>query len=414
MNAHRILVISLALLGCFVSQTHGDRPFVEQFLLSGKLNEGEVALHEKLKGNPNDDQMLFELGVLQFFQTVEHMGQSLYELGPVQSFTFGAIPFFRMPVPHNPAPKAVELEDVRKMLQRVIDDLDKTDQTFAQVKNADVKLPLHVFMIHLDIDKNGKATEQEALKPILERYLGGGRNLRNIDTSKVVIAFDRSDVEWLRGYCSLLRALCETILAYDHSLFWDTVAHRLFHRGIVKHDFLREEDKGENHWGDANYIIDLIAGIHNCRFAIKEPERLKRAHQHLLDTIGYSRNMWQLVNAETDNDREWIPSPKQSNPISEVQITQRMTETWGEFLDEAELLLTGQKLIPFWRGKDETRGVNLYKVFHQPSDIDVVLWVHGSGAVPFLEIGKCSSAETWREFQNVFRGDFIGFAVWFN
>ena len=118
-------------------------------------------------------------------------------------------------------------------------------------------------------------TDSWHISPILERYLGLQRNLQNVDTSEIVIAFDRSDAEWLRGYCCLLRALCETVLAYDHSLFWDTVAHRLFQRGIVKHDFLREEELGEPSFANGNFILDLIAGVHNCRFKLKEPERLK-------------------------------------------------------------------------------------------------------------------------------------------
>ena len=35
-----------------------------------------------------------------------------------------------------------------------------------------------------------------------------------------LITFDRGDVAWLRGYCHLLMAMCEAILAHDfHELF---------------------------------------------------------------------------------------------------------------------------------------------------------------------------------------------------
>jgi hypothetical protein len=91
-----------------------------------------------------------------------------------------------------------------------------------------------------------------------------------------------------------------------------------------------------------------------------------------------------------------------------------MVSTWDQFLDEAESILDGKKLIPFWRGTDKTRGVNLQKVFLQPADLDIVLWIHGSGASPFLENGAVTEPRTWNEFQRVYRGQFFSFALWFN
>jgi len=126
-----------------------------------------------------------------------------------------------------------------------------------------------------------------------------------------------------------------------------------------------------------------------------------------------SRKSWELIKAETDNNREWIPGANQQSVISNFAMNQQRIDTWHKFLDEAEEVLRGQKLIPFWRrGFDE--GVNLHKVFREPRDFDVVLWVQGSAALPYLEHGEKTSSETWSEFQRVFRGEFIGFAAWIN
>ena len=91
-----------------------------------------------------------------------------------------------------------------------------------------------------------------------------------------------------------------------------------------------------------------------------------------------------------------------------------MVTTWRGFLDEVDAILDGKKLLPFWRGTDKTRGVNLHSVFHQPRDLDVILWIHGSGAVPFLENGDVTKRETWREFQRVYGGQLFSFGAWFN
>ena len=94
-------------------------------------------------------------------------------------------------------------------------------------------------------------------------------------------------------------------------------------------------------------------------------------------------------------------------------VSEAMVKGWSDFLGEAEGILKGEKLIPFWRPVPE-HGVNLKRVFTEPRTFDLVLWVQGTAAAPYLEKGPCSSAETWTRFQRIFQGDFIGFALWFN
>ena len=45
---------------------------------------------------------------------------------------------------------------------------------------------------------------------------------------------------------------------------------------------------------------------------------------------------------------------------------------------------------------------------------DLVLWVQGTAAAPYLEKGPKTKPETWRRLQTIFQGQFIGFAFWFN
>ena len=419
----RLLPVVIAYLFVSSSSTSGftqegaaqiTSSVVEPYLIQGKLSDGESKLGLLIEKNPKSDQLHMELGFLQFFQSIERMGQTLHRYGPADSFAMGQIPFLRLPVPNNPDPKPVDVQDIRDMIQNLINDLNRVDATLAKVDSDEVSLPLQILKIRLDLDADGVASERETLAPVLTRYLGGpGRTNEQmkalLDNS---IRFDRADVDWLRGYCCLLRSMGEIVLAYDETPFWEVVAHRLFAKGQTRFKFLTEEPPRRNDFYPE--LIDVIAAIHNIRFELKEPERLKVAHQHLLDTIQHSRKMWERINAETDDDREWIPSPSQSNPFTEVRVSRRMTESWGKFLDESEKILNGELLVPFWRGKNPKRGIDLHQVFHEPEDFDLVLWIHGSGAVPFIKMGECSKPQTWTEFQRVFRGDFFGFAIWFN
>ena len=46
--------------------------------------------------------------------------------------------------------------------------------------------------------------------------------------------------------------------------------------------------------------------------------------------------------------------------------------------------------------------------------MDLILWVQGTAAAPYLEAGTVTQPEVWTRLLRVFRGEFIGFAIWFN
>src|SRR5205807_9480536 len=125
--------------------------------------------------------------------------------------------------------------------------------------------------------------------------------------------------------------------------------------------------------GDGVDIIDVIALIHLIRFPVQEPARMKTALSHFEQVLALSKESWKFILAETDDDHEWIPNPKQTGVIPGVKITDEMVKGWTRtFLDEADELLAGRKLVPFWR-EAGGRGVNLRRVFTEPRDLDVVL-----------------------------------------
>src|SRR5262245_2677392 len=104
--------LHFAVLLLFACPAFSAAPSAEQFLLDGRLKEGEKALAEHLKQEPRDDQTRVGLGIVQFFASVERLGQNLYNLGlkdPTQAFG-GLIPIVRLPVPQNPEPKPATYE----------------------------------------------------------------------------------------------------------------------------------------------------------------------------------------------------------------------------------------------------------------------------------------------------------------
>lgn len=386
-----------------------DPPMVERFLVTGKLGDGEAALAAELKQNPKNDEARFSLGVVQVLRGAERVMQGLYRHGFRDDWNFLG-PGLNLPVPKNPKPEPITYAKARAIIQAFHDDLQKAEATLGEVKDPAVKLPIHVGLIFLDFNGDGKAADEECFWRIYAR-LDPGAGVNEENAQKFVIAFDHGDVHWLRGYCHLLMALCEITLAHDHQELFDRTAHLFFTKPETPFAFLQEKT-GVFDVGGRD-IMDIIAFIHLLNFPVKEPKRMQKALEHLEAMVAQSRLSWKSIRAETDDDNEWLPNPKQTGVIPGVRINIQMLERWTTFLDEAEAILQGKKLIPFWRDAGG-KGVNLRKVFTEPRSFDLVLWVQGSAAAPYLEKGELTAPNIWQDLLRVFGGNFIGFAIWFN
>lgn len=408
-----IFLLALIATNCpAIAEDQRPIPLVEPYLLDGRLVEGEKALLAQLTKTPADAQARFGLGVLEFFQAIEHLYQGFYRYGlePKANFLIQEVPFLRQPVGKNPNPESVSAAKLDKLFRTFLDDLAKARKTLEQVPDGDVKLPLHPFAIRLDLNGDGKITDEESLGRIMGGMFGGVAP-PTIAHGGTLVCFDAADVHWLRGYCHLLAAMGEVIVAYDWKEVIEGSGHLFFHKIEGPHDFLTEGQKVFDYQGTD--IADLIAFVHLLRMPVKDKDAMNRALVHLEAMIAESRVMWKLVQAETDDDHEWIPNPRQKSALTGLQVNQEMVDGWILFLDEADALLKGKKLIPFWRGNGD-KGVNLRRVFTEPRPLDIVLWIQGTAATPYLEKGEFTRADTWARLQRVFGGNFIGFALWFN
>ena len=380
-------------------------PDTDAILTSGKFAEGIVALEAHLKEQPKDDVARFGLGAVQFLQSAERLTQKLVIYGPQ---TRGN-PDLNAILPANPKPPTdlLTYPMVRKFAQEWLDDLAQVEATLSKIENEQVKLPVHVGRVPLNLA--GAGARSLTLLPLLRNFRLGKPG----QEADFVISFDRADVDWLRGYCHILSALGEIGLAYDAQGMFDVFAHRLFKHVKTPHEFLLEPSRsGNGGIFDFEEIVDVIGAIHMFRFPVAEPKRMSAALRHIEQAVALSRQMWKRVMAETDNDNEWIPNPRQKGAIN-IPVTQAMVDSWLKAVDEVELVLQGKKLIPFWRGK-LTRGINVRKIFLEPTTLDLVLWVQGTAATPYLEEGELTLPETWQDFNRPFGGQLLGFGIYFN
>jgi hypothetical protein len=199
-------------------------------------------------------------------------------------------------------------------------------------------------------------------------------------------------------------------LAYDTEAFFAQTAPFFFSGVPSPYATLgtRSQNRG---LFDADQIADAIAAIHLVHFEPVEPQRMADARKHLMTMIEHSRLCWKHALAETDDDREWIPNACQTS-LTPLTVNEQRIDAWKQFLDEAELVLRGKKLLPHWRVKDG-RGINLKRVFQEPRTFDLVLWAHGAATVPYLEEGPLVTRQTANSLNAAFQGRFLAFAVWF-
>ncbi len=372
---------------------------------SGKWQDGERKLAARLEANPADSEARFGLGMVRFIAAVEAFGQHHYRYGLLTPEN-PLFPFLRMPVPKNPNPEVLTYAAQRAGLARLLDGLAAAEATLAGVEGQDLKIVIDLEKTRLDFRGTGTADATlmavvRSISPMVMRP-GAAR------PEAFEIAFDLGDAIWLRGYCHLLSAALEFLLAYD----WrDTFA------GAAGLFYPRIEAAGsatsQLPWTRGNgEIAAAVAMIHLIRWEPVEPARLAKTRRHLKQVVALSRESWKAILSETDDDREWIPSATQKNGVLPgMTVTQPRIDIWLAALDDFDAVLDGKLLLPHW-GLE--RGFNLKRVFEEPRTFDLVLWATGHAAAPYLEDGPMISSERWRLWQLVFGGDFLTFAAYFN
>jgi hypothetical protein len=409
------LLLTLALPGAFAAPPASPTepaPAIESYLLAGKFADGEAAMAALLQANPNNDQARFSLGVAHFLGSVERLGQSLHRYGLRQTTFTRFLPFIRLPIPPNPNPAPLRYSDTRQVLQTFINDLASVDATLAPIKDTAVKLPLRFGLIKMDLNGDGQFAPEESFWRVFEAVNRTG--IAEAQARAFSIAFDAGDAVWLRGYTHLLSAALEFGLAHDGETFFNALAHTMFEKPETPFPFLLKGRPDSLSSWDPTELSDIVAFFHLLNFPVQEPARMAKALQHLQTVTQLSRQSWALIQAETDRDREWLPNPQQPSVIPDTRVTQPMIDSWLAFLDEADNLLAGNTLLPFWRPL-EPRGINLNKVFTQPRRAtDVILWIQGTGAAPYLEFGKVTQPGVWQRLRETFGRQLLGFAAWFN
>jgi hypothetical protein len=404
-----LLAMAMLATGSPAARAQDAGAIASRHLADGTIGAGIGEIEAALKARPDDADAQAALGVLRFVGAIERFAQSMYRHGfEPGGRDYG--PLLRMPLPVNPNPEKLDYATFRAIFATLSSDLDAAGKTLAEVGDRPVTLRLTPGTWRIDIDGDGKGTEGEALL----RLAAGEQQMppeMMAQAAGFVVAFDTADIYWLRGYSNLLGVFADFWLAHDFHETFDATFQVLFPRAGLPNAAVL--DTGAMIEGmKADQIADTIALIHMIRWPIAEPARYEAIRQRLLQVIALNRLTWKSARAETDDDREWLPTPTQKNGVvPDTSITDERLTGWFGALGEAEDVLEGRKTLPHWRF---AKGIDVKKLAAEPRTFDLVLWVTGHAALPYLADGPVADGSAWAQANRLFDGNLMAYAFWFN
>lgn len=352
----------------------------------------------------DDPTARFALGGVRFLRAIEATLQTRWRLGINAERT--QLPILRLPVPANPTPDPFTPDAITNLFTSLITDLANVRAPLLEIGDSDaVDLPITITDLWFDVNMNGTRDPAESVTDI-----GGlamtGRPVTVNDAP--VIHFDTADAAWLAAYTHFLTGFAQLVLAFDPT---DSIAR-----------VNESSDKMNLLAADTPYLnaldmqfgrdLDRVAMIYFALQQQPDPTHTRAAHSAFLGMIAQNRVFWDRVAQETDDLGEWVPNDTQQQALG-LPVPKGTGARWQAVLADAEDLLNGTKLIPYWRLR-EGAGLNMRKLFENPVPVDLAEWVQGVGLLPFAEEGNRVSPENWRAFERMLRGDTMLFVFFLN
>ncbi|MFD1251453.1 hypothetical protein DEVEQU_00993 [Devosia equisanguinis] len=369
-----------------------------------------------------DAEACFGVGLIDLILTAEGFSQALYRHGatapdmPAAAMLLG-IGEAQVAASGNPDPEPLTYDGLRQVLDDFVGGLDQAQQGFVLAAEFDDDFVLLIDPLRVRLDLNGDGTSSEGetlallLRDAIELPQGKTKDGRTapVDTT---IGFDRADALWFAGYTQITAAPVDLLLAHDFSQFFDAALHRVFPRaGLPMQDFSKPRGTLMMDAESDGFIADMIAAIHTASFPVEDSARLAGVLERMRSVTALSRRNWEAILAETDDNRELVPSPAQTSLVPGMAVTQEIVDAWMETLDTVDQILAGDLLIPHWRFR---QGFSLPAYFETATETDLIMLLTGQGALPFLRDGPVADEQSFVAGNRVFGDNWPNFIVWFN
>lgn len=338
---------------------------------------------------------LFALGGVQFLGGVEAALQARWQTSLDSPLLASmGIPLLRLPVSANPAPDPFRPEMIDALFATVADDMAGAVETLSQI-DGEVGLRIDLADLWFDVNMNASRDPGEGAIEIT------GGAVPGLDAAPdMVVRFDTADAAWLRAYAHLLAGISDTIRAIGPT---DPIA-RVMATAQGFADLAGPPVPGRA-FGMATYQaeLDLIAMIVFALEQTPDPVLSRSAHAHFLAMIADNRRFWSDVARETDDDAEWIPNKNQRAALG-LPFPPETGTRWLAVLSDAEKVLTGDLLIPYWR-LGPGAGLDVGALFTDPPPLDPIGLIQGETLLPYARTGPLADTDALRQFEALIGGN---------
>jgi hypothetical protein len=241
--------------------------------------------------------------------------------------------------------------------QRARQALEKTEASLAEIDKdlavvaADPNFALELCLACWERDWNHNGRIDDGDKHLLEiEFDRSGESLPDGDARRrPTYRFDVGDAIWARAMLSFQRGLINMVLAYS--------------------------------WAEANTLMRSFFGSPPLiRIKLDDKKRMHTARDLFLQALDYSDQCRAAYLAETDNDREWVPSPRQTSYAAPLPVDEALYKTWEGVVRDLRMMLLGKEGLPLALIAEIDRNnwprapagfVNIGKIFSEPSDINL-------------------------------------------
>jgi len=373
----------------------------------GRTGLGPTEARLAALATPSDADR-FALGGVRFLRAVERSLQLRWQVGLTDQMQM--LPFLRLPLAENPAPQPFDPDMIATLFRDVSAGMDGAREPLSAISDtSDFGLEIALADLWFDVNANGARDAGEDMLEIAGPMILGWRWLdRDPATPAPVIRFDVADAAWLSAYTHLLGGIGDVVLAYDPTAaIAKTLEAKIAMqtlRSTPPDIFAMDQSFGE--------FVDMAAIVLDTLNQTPDAARATSAHAHFLAMVADNRRFWAQVATETDNDAEWLPNDAQQSALG-IVVPPGTGPAWLAVLDDAEALLTGARLAPYWR-LDAKAGINVGAMFTDARPIDVAGWVQGVDALPYMQRGQVVDAASWTAFESLMAGEAMLFTLFLN
>jgi hypothetical protein len=348
----------------------------------------------------------FALGGVRFLAAVEAALQKHWAAGWTDPT--GMLPFLRLPVPENPDPVPADPALITTLFRDMGLAMETARAPLADIPDSSgFGLDISFGDLWFDVNANATRDQGEDMMPLLGPALLGWRwSERDPAAPAPVVRFDVADAVWLSAYTHLLGGFSDLVQAYDPTAALTQTLTAKAAMAALGPAFSEYESYG------LGTAADVIATLDAALSQQPDATRTRSAQQHFLAMITDNRRFWALVETETDNAQEWLPNDRQTSALGLVLPPGTGTR-WLAVLTDVEGLLQGTRLVPYWRVGDGA-GVNVARMFTDPQPIDIIGWIQGRSAVPYLQTGTLVTAASWMAFEDMMLGEAMLMSIFLN